>query len=136
MEEPEVVIWGGFDTEVAIREMTAKKALVAFITDSRGELKGIVTMEQAIEALKQGSANLEAIVQKDVPSTSLGSPLEESLHFIAEGDIPVAVLDSRRHLLGVITRKALISAVKPEKPNNNVEVSPEDNASLIHNNKS
>ncbi|MDO8687995.1 MAG: glycine betaine/L-proline ABC transporter ATP-binding protein [Dehalococcoidales bacterium] len=116
MEEPEVIVWCKYDVEVAIREMTAKKATVAFITDNRAELKGIVTMEQAIEAIKQGSNNLETIAQKEVPSTSPESPLEESLHFIAEGDIPVAVLDKRRHLLGVITRKALINAVKPEKP--------------------
>ena len=136
MEEPEVVIWGGFDSEVAIREMTAKKALVAFITDSRGELKGVVTINQALEAVKRGPGKLEEIAQKEFPSTSPDSPLEDSLHFIAEGDIPVAVLDERRHLLGVITRKALISVMKPEKPHNNVEVPPEDNASLIHNEKS
>ncbi|MBI2328969.1 MAG: glycine betaine/L-proline ABC transporter ATP-binding protein [Chloroflexi bacterium] len=136
MEEPEVVIWGGFDSELAIKEMTAKKALVAFITDSRGELKGVVTIKQALEAVKRGPGKLEEIAQEEFPSTSPDSPLEDSLHFIAEGDIPVAVLDGRRHLLGVITRKALISAMKPEKPNSNVKVPPEDNASLIHNEKS
>jgi len=137
MEEPQVVVWNRFDVETATREMTAKNASVAFVTDSRGVLKGIVTMDRALEAIKKGSSKLEEITQEEVPSTSPESPLEESLPFIAEGEIPVAVLDERRHLLGVITRKALISAMKPEKPNNNnVEVPPEDNRSLIHNEKS
>ena len=47
----------------------------------------------------------------------------------------LAVLDERRRLLGVITRKALINTMKPEKPHNNVGVPPEDNASHIHNEK-
>jgi len=136
MEEPQVVVWNRFDVETATREMTAKNASVAFVTDSRGVLKGIVTMDRALEAIKKGSSKLEEITQEEVPFTSPDSPLEESLHFIAEGDIPVAVLDERRHLLGVITRKALIGVMRPEKPNNNVEAPPEDNASLIHNGKS
>jgi len=135
MEEPEVVIWDRYDIEVAMREMIVKQSPVAFVTDSRGELKGVVTMAQALEAAKKGPGNLKDIVQKEVPSTSPDSPLEESLPFIAEGDIPVAVLDERRRLLGVITRKALINTMKPEKPHNNVGVPPEDNASHIHNEK-
>jgi len=124
MEEPEVVVWNRVDVETAIREMTSKKAPVAFVTDSRGELKGIVTMEKALEAVKNGSGKLEEIVQEEFTSTSPDSPLEESLPFIAEGDIPVAVLDERRHLLGVITRKGLIGAMKPEKPNSEASLGP------------
>jgi glycine betaine/proline transport system ATP-binding protein len=117
MEEPEVVVWERFDVETTMREMTITGSPVAFITDSRGELKGVVTMEQVLQAVKKGSRDLKEIAQKEFPWTSPESPLEESLHYVAEGDIPVAVLDERNHLLGVVTRKALIGAMKPDKPN-------------------
>lgn len=90
-------------------------------------------MEQAIEALRQGLGKLEEIAQKEFPWTSPESPLEASLHYVAEGDIPVAVLDERRHLLGMITRKALIGAMKPDKPNSEARFVVE--AGINHNEK-
>ena len=116
MEEPKAVVWSQFDVEVAIKEMAANKTIVAFITSSRGVLKGIVTMNQAIDAARKGPVELEKIAQQEFSSTSPNSPLEESLHFVADSNIPVAVLDERRHLLGVLTRQALIGAIRQEQP--------------------
>ena len=115
MEEAKVVIWSGFDVEVAIKEMMAHETGVAFITDSRGILKGILPMEQAVESVKRGSVKLEKIARQEFLSTSPGSPLEEILPLVAESNIPIAVLDERSHLLGVITRQALIRALMPEQ---------------------
>ncbi len=116
MEEPKVVVWGNFDVEVAIEEMTTNQAVVAFITDSRGRLEGVVTMNQAIEAARGGSIKLGDIASREFPSTSPNSPLEESLHLMADSDLPVAVLDEGKHLLGVITRQTLIRAIRQEQP--------------------
>ncbi len=115
MEEAKVVIWSGFDVEVAIKEMMAHETGVAFITDSRGVLKGVLPMEQAIESVKRGSVKLETIARQEFSSTSPSSPLDEILPLVAESNIPIAVLDERRHLLGVITRQALIRALMPEQ---------------------
>ncbi|MFC1987057.1 glycine betaine/L-proline ABC transporter ATP-binding protein [Chloroflexota bacterium] len=116
MEEPKVVVWGNFDVEVAIKEMTAKQATVAFIVDSRNILEGVLTMNRAIEAVREGSTKFADIERQDFPSTSPDSPLENILHFMADSNLPVAVLDEGRHLLGVINRQTLIRAIQPEQP--------------------
>lgn len=116
MGEPKVVIWGNFEVEVAIREMGAKQSPVAFITDSRGRLLGIVTMNEAILAAKDGPVKLEEIAQKQFPSTSPDSKLEEILQLVADSDIPIAILDEHRYLMGVVTRQSLIRAMKQEPP--------------------
>jgi glycine betaine/proline transport system ATP-binding protein len=69
-------------------------------------------MEQAIVSARNGVARAEEIVQQECPSTSPDTPVEQVLPLVAEGNIPVAVLDEETHLLGVITRSALIEAMQ------------------------
>lgn len=121
MGEPKAVVWGRFDVEVAIKEMTANQALVAFITDTRGKLEGVVTINEAIDAARGGSVKLEEIAQQEFPTTSPNSPLEEILHLMADTDLPVAVVDEEKRLLGVITRQALLRAIRYEQPKNGTD---------------
>jgi glycine betaine/proline transport system ATP-binding protein len=113
MEEPDTVVWGDYDVEVAIKEMVARQTSLAFVTDSHHRLVGVVTMKQAIETARGGIMTLGKIADKDIPSTSPNSSLEEILASVTDSNIPVAVLDERRHLLGIISRSTIIKAMKP-----------------------
>ncbi len=119
MEEPQVVVRGDLDIEATIKEMADNRATVAFVTGSFGKLKGIVTMKDAITADRKGSTKTEEAVRSEFPATSPDSPLEESLHMVAEGNIPVAVMDEEQHLLGIITRSVLIQAIQSNGGANN-----------------
>lgn len=121
MEEPSVVVRSDQDVEAVINEMAANRAIVAFVVDtfSRRILKGIVTMKEAIAAARKGTVKAGEIAKQDFPSTAPEAALEESLHLVAEGNIPVAVLDNEHRLLGVITRQVLISAMHSDSGNNN-----------------
>ena len=68
-------------------------------------------MEQAITAARNGVTRAEEIAQQELSSTSPDTSVEEILPLVAEGNIPVAVLDEEKHLLGVITRQVLIQAM-------------------------
>jgi CBS domain-containing protein len=70
-------------------------------------------MKQAIETARGGIMTLGRIADSDVPSTSPSSSLEEVLAASSDSNIPVAVLDERRHLLGVISKKTIIRAMAP-----------------------
>jgi len=111
------------DVEAVINEMAENRAIVAFVVDTFGRrvLKGIVTMKEAIAAARKGTVKAGEIAQQDFPSTAPEAALEESLHMVAEGNIPVAVLDEQQRLLGIITRKALIQAIQVDNGNNGNE---------------
>lgn len=121
MEEPSVVVRSDQDVDAVINEMAANRAIVAFVVDtfSRRILKGIVTMKEAIAAARKGTVKAGEIAKQDFPSTAPEAALEESLHLVAEGNIPVAVLDNEHRLLGVITRQVLIAAMHSDSGNNN-----------------
>ena len=111
MEEPPVIIESEQSPEIAVEKMKEKRATVAFVTDANDRLKGILTMEQAIKAARSDSAKVEDAMQQTCCSVSRDTLTEECLHLVAEGNIPVAVLDEEQRLLGVVTRPALIQSM-------------------------
>ena len=108
MEQPPVLVGSAQSLEVAIEGMRVKRVTVAFVVDADGRLKGIVTMEQAITAARNGLSKAEEAAQQGFPFTSPDTPVEQCLHLVADGNVPVAVLDEEQRLLGVVTRPALI----------------------------
>ena len=111
MEQPPVLVGSAQSLEVAIEGMRVKRVTVAFVVDTDGRLKGIVTMEQAITAARNGLSKAEEAAQQGFPFTSPDTPVEQCLHLVADGNVPVAVLDKEQRLLGVVTRPALIHAM-------------------------
>jgi glycine betaine/proline transport system ATP-binding protein len=118
MEEPPVKVHSDQDIEAVIKEMADKRAIVTFVVGNFGKLVGVITMKEAIAADRSGLRNVGEIARQEFPSTYLDSPLEESLHLVAEGNIPVAVVDEDQNLWGIITRQALIKAMQSEYSRN------------------
>ena len=113
MEPPPVLVGINDDINVAIEQMKDKRSTVAFIIDDSNKLEGIVTMEKAISA-RNGSTTTRDALLPDFPSTAPGAPVEECLRHIADGNVPIAVLDEDQHIVGVVTRHSLIQAVQTE----------------------
>ncbi len=114
MQRPSVRIREGADLESVLNDMKNREADVAFVTDNFGRMKGIVTAPQAEASLEEGIKKVDDILQTEYPQASSDNTLTECLPLIAEGDIPLLILDDNEHLLGVITRKDLIDAIQTE----------------------
>ncbi|MDP2731274.1 MAG: glycine betaine/L-proline ABC transporter ATP-binding protein [Dehalococcoidales bacterium] len=112
MEKPAVVLWDNFDVETAIKEMSVNQVTVSFTTNSRGQLTGVITLKEAIDAAKRGPARLGDIIRQKIPTTSPDSSLEGITQLVANSDVPVAVIDENDYLLGVITRRTLLRAME------------------------
>lgn len=112
MEEAPVVVRCDSNLEKVIEEMKEKRVTVAFIVENNGKMEGITTMEKAISSLRNGVASVKEIAMQEYPSSLAETPAEQALPLVAEGNIPVAVLDENQVLLGVVTRSALISAMQ------------------------
>ncbi len=120
MKQPPVLVGVDQSLEVVIQEMKAKRATVAFVAGADDRLKGIVTMEQAAAVIaRKKPAKAGEIAQKEFPSTSPDTPVEQILSLVAEGNIPVVVLDEKQRLLGIITRMALIQAMQSDTAETN-----------------
>lgn len=116
MEEPTTVVWENFGVEVAVRDMSESESDACFVIDSRGRLKGALTMKRALEASGNGPSTLADIEQDEVVAVSPDTPVEEIIDIVAHTHLPVAVVDEGTRLLGIVTRHSLLRAMKPEQP--------------------
>jgi len=110
IEEPLVVITEEQPVKAALKEMEKKEADFAFIVDSNGIFKGAITKENALAAKGNESVKVGEIADKECPTAPPNATLEHCLQLVAESDIPLAILDERQHLQGMVTRTAIIQA--------------------------
>ena len=118
MSEPPVLVKSEQPLEQAIKEMKDKETTIAFVITGDGRMQGVATLEQAEEALEKGVTKTGEIARTEFPSAEPQTPLEQCLPLLAEDDTPLAVLDRRNHLMGVITRPALIEAMQSSNSTN------------------
>ena len=117
MEQPQLVTSGEQSVSAVLEEMEKKDVDLAFVVNSDMVYEGVLTREQATAAKENGSMKIGEVASREFPTTSPNAPLEQCLPLVAEGDTPVAVLDEKKHLVGVITRPALLKAVQPSGGN-------------------
>ncbi len=114
MERPGLVVQDDQKLESVIREMQAREVTVAFVTDEAGRLKGAFSLEQALSASQNGLIQAGKLAEQSFPPTPPETPLERCLPLVAEEELPVAVVDPERRLLGVITRASLLRALQSD----------------------
>ena len=92
------------------------------IVDSTGRLKGLLTRDDMIRALKNEGpdARLSGALRTDVPTMNYRQPLQESLRLMRSNGSPaVAVVDGASRLIGLVThdtigKMMMMRAARPE----------------------
>ncbi|MBB4823431.1 glycine betaine/proline transport system ATP-binding protein [Sporosarcina luteola] len=95
---------------VALRLMKQLRISSIYVVDKGNRLLGAVTAQDTVAATESG-ASLEEVLIKDVPTTSPDAVLTELFDEVSTTPIPMAVVDERNHLEGIIIRGALIGAL-------------------------
>lgn len=99
---------------VAMRRMRANEVSTLLVTDGHGHLLGMIDARdtmQLIEKRRDDVQRLDTIVQKNVPTTTPDTPLNQLLSQFAQTALPIAVLDDQQRLKGVVIRGAVFAAM-------------------------
>ena len=104
---------------VALRKMKKEALSSIFVIEGDRRLAGIVTVDRAVEAVKNRVIDLRQIVETDIPVTAPGTPIQDLLPVAATARVPIAVIDEKKRLLGIIVRVSVLAGLVGE--NNNVE---------------
>lgn len=94
----------------ALRKMKHEGISNIFVRKD-GKLIGIVSAEDAAEAVRNGERSLEKIMREDFVKVSPDTPATELIPILAESGTPIAVVDEGAHLKGVIVRGSLLAAL-------------------------
>ncbi|MFS0836895.1 quaternary amine ABC transporter ATP-binding protein [Paenibacillus sp. 1P03SA] len=95
---------------VALQLMRDSGVSSLYLTSKGMKLLGIVTAEDALQALKEGKS-LEQVMQRSIPTVSPGTLLNDLFEMMSETRLPVAVVDEEDRLKGIVIKGAVLSAL-------------------------
>ncbi|MDR0841725.1 MAG: betaine/proline/choline family ABC transporter ATP-binding protein [Christensenellaceae bacterium] len=94
----------------AIREMQANGVSSIYVLGSRLKLKGILTIDDAIRAHREG-LTITDVLHSDVPTTHEDTLISDILPVAAETRVPIAVVDAEGSLRGIVTKASVLSSM-------------------------
>ncbi|MFQ6121721.1 MAG: glycine betaine/L-proline ABC transporter ATP-binding protein [Dehalococcoidales bacterium] len=121
MKEPEVTLYSWQGPKVALHEMREKDVPYAFIMDPGRRLRGVITLDEARQAIRKGVARLSKMVKGNALQIRPDQPIEEVIPLAATSDNPVAVIDEDERLIGEVPRTELLLGMAGEEKGNESE---------------
>lgn len=109
MKKPDVVTTWKDGPRVAIRKMEEAGISSIFVVDKKSRLQGLLTIDDAIKAVKENKWVEEALTH-DYHTTSPDTPLQELIELATDTKYPIAVVEDGK-LLGIIVRVSLLSGL-------------------------
>ena len=94
----------------ALHKMKQNKISNIFVRKD-GKLEGIVSADDASDAVKRGDKTLDNIVQRDIPTVSPETPACDLIPLLAEINYPLAVVNDKKHLIGVVIKGSLLAGL-------------------------
>jgi glycine betaine/proline transport system ATP-binding protein len=109
MKKPDVITTWKDGPHVAVRKMKEAGISSIFVVDKEKKLKGLLTIDDAIKALKENKW-IEDVLRNDFHTTLPNTPLNELIGVAAETKYPIAVVEDNK-LLGIIVRVSILSGL-------------------------
>ncbi|TJY41300.1 glycine betaine/L-proline ABC transporter ATP-binding protein [Cohnella pontilimi] len=109
MQEPETIT-PDKGPRVALQLMRDSGVSSLYVTDKERKLLGVVTAESASLAVKENKS-IGEVMEVNVPWVPPATVLHELFEVMAETRIPVAVVDERDKLRGILIKGAVLSAL-------------------------
>ena len=109
------------DLRSALRAMERRGISSVFVTDNERRLKGIVTIDDAIELRKKGEKDLGSVIMDDVYTTDPSTPISELLTTAIKTRYPIALIDENGVFHGAVSRAAIIAEMNKNLEHTDVE---------------
>lgn len=94
----------------AIRIMRTNGVSSAYVVDDKMILQGVVTIDDAIEANKEGLTIADILI-KDINTTSPEALLTDIMSMAASTPFPIAVVDEDHRLKGIVSKAHVLSSI-------------------------
>lgn len=96
--------------KTAIHRMNKAGSDYLFVRKDK-KLKGVVTIEDAVRAKKKDEKDLHTIMKEDHTVVPLETPANELFNIINDKPYPIAVINDKGKLVGVVTKTSLFTGL-------------------------
>ncbi len=110
MEPARSVVAASAGPRAALRTMRDLQTSATFVLERGRNFVGVVRDRDVLKQVKSGHTDLRPIIQK-ATAVSADTALVDLVELAVESDLPIAVVDERNRLLGVIPRVTLLAAL-------------------------
>ena len=107
----DVAVLGLDGPRAALRKMRAYSIASLFVLDRHRRFVGIINAADAKQMVTEGRSDLTEITSTDIVTVSPDTSVTEIVPLMAELPYPLAVVDERRRLQGVIVRGLLLGSL-------------------------
>ena len=98
--------------KAAIRKMEKESISSIFVVNKQRVLQGVVTIDRAVELANANKRSLKDAIETVEHEVSPDTLIADMLEMATSAKYPIAVVDDKRKLLGVVVRVAVIAGIK------------------------
>src|SRR5690625_4910317 len=121
MIKPNALVSEKDELQVAVKEMRSNNISSGFVVDRSRRVKGIVTIDNAIEGIKNKKTLLD-VLRKDITIVKYDEYVNDLIPKVIDSKFPLAVVNDEDKLIGFILRvHVLAGLINGENNNNNNE---------------
>ncbi|MDQ2697993.1 MAG: glycine betaine/L-proline ABC transporter ATP-binding protein [Actinomycetota bacterium] len=111
MEPARATVSSTAGPRAALKVMRDLQTSAVYVVGRDRKLTGVVRDQDAMRLLRRGTADLASIITDDFASVGVDTSLAELFVPAVESPLPLAVIDERGRLLGVVPRVTLLAAL-------------------------
>jgi glycine betaine/proline transport system ATP-binding protein len=111
MEPARATVFAGSGPRAALKIMRDLQTSVAFVIGRDRKLQGVVRDADAMKLVRKGNPDLATILSDDFNSVPEDTALADLFVPSVESPLPLAVVDDRGRLMGVVPRVTLLAAL-------------------------
>lgn len=115
MKKPDGIVTRKDGLRMAIKKMETEGISSIFVIDKARTLQGLVTIDDAIDAVKRGETEIENIIIRDLEVTPPDTALMDLMPTAIKTKYPIAVIDENKKLLGIIVRVSVLAGILGEE---------------------
>jgi glycine betaine/proline transport system ATP-binding protein len=111
MEPARSVVTVSAGPRAALRTMRDLQSQATFVLGRDRTFAGVVRDRDVLRQVKRGETDLRSILLDDATTVTSDVVISELVELSVASDLPIAVLDDRKRLIGVIPRVTLLAAL-------------------------
>ena len=110
MQKPSCLIHTRDGANNALKQMRDNGVSSSYVVDDKMQMKGILTLENALK-VRAGESTVQESILTDLPITTAETQIADLIPVAAEAKFPIAVVDEKNRLIGIVTKAAVLASL-------------------------
>ncbi len=106
MQKPSCLIHSRDGANNALKQMRDNGVSSSYVVDDKMQMKGILTLENALK-VRAGESTFQESILTGLPVTTAETQISDLIPIAAEAKYPIAVVDDHNRLIGIVTKAAV-----------------------------